>query len=115
MNNEGPTLLNYATPVVRMYWRWRWGQRLGVTALMAVVHFGLGCLVNVYAIEGNLFLAIVLYPAIILIPWLHGPRYLPDDWMLPVLVGESLFVGAMLAALFEGTSRYRHRPNVQKS
>jgi hypothetical protein len=97
MNTEGPTPLNYATPVKRVRWRWQWRLRLEVAALLATVHFGSGLLS--VASDNRVhpaFLDIFLFPIFHLTEW------------LAVAVGQSLLVGTLLAALCEGASRYFH-------
>jgi hypothetical protein len=122
MNNEVPRPLNYATPVRRVYWGWPWWKRLGVAALLAAVHLTYGIAMTewlhgpnrlkAFGIRLSHFPEAIFFPVVALIEWLRGSPYLPDTWTLPVTVGESLLVGAMLAALFEGISRYLHRPKV---
>jgi hypothetical protein len=112
MNNEGPTPLNYATPVKPMNWRWGWWKRLGVTALIAVVHLGSGFLMGIYWKGVNLFVVVILFPGVLLVSWLDQGRWMHYSWWMFVAGGESLLVGTILAALFEGISRYRHRPKV---
>ena len=98
MNTEGPTPLNYATPVKRVCLQWPWGIRFVVVALIAVLHFGPGFFVDVYDSPPKRYLAFVLYPGL----WLIGrlrQSYLPDRLAIAVLVGESLLVGAILATV----------------
>jgi hypothetical protein len=106
MNNEGPTPLNYATPAVRVHWRWPWWKRLGVAILVSIVHFSSGLWVIVFDIRLRRF------PALFLFPLFHLTERLWDSYggMLAVAVGQSLLIGVLLAALFERISRYLHRP-----
>jgi hypothetical protein len=107
MSTEGPTPLNYATPVKRVYWRWPWGMRLGVAVMMAVIHFGSGCLFWVYGIQINFFVAFVLFPRVLLVSGLDERYRMHLSWV-GFTVCESLCMGALLAALFERIDRYLH-------
>jgi hypothetical protein len=111
MNNKGPTPLSYATPVIRIYWRWPWGTRLGVATLIAVVHFGAGCLFWVYGIQINLFVAVILFPGVLLVSGLDEGYRIHFSWVA-FTVCESLLVGALLATLFERIDRHFHRPKM---
>jgi hypothetical protein len=109
MNTEGPTPLNYATPVKRVRWRWQWRLRLEVAALLATVHFGSGLLS--VASDNRVhpaFLDIFLFPIFHLTEWLRIWHFPSLADIVAVAVGQSLLVGTLLAALCEGASRYFH-------